>query len=89
MDADEATYKLFDEWELQGGYTWEGIVTALIEMHRPAVLPQLEIGAEADNMYIYCADRKILEEIAVLIRAAIADQNLLIKAMKHAGEDLE
>ena len=40
-------------------------------------------------MYIYCADRKILEEIAVLIRAAIADQNLLIKAMKHAGEDLE
>lgn len=90
IDADDRTVALFEDRGLQGGgYTWEGIVTALVEMRMPESLPKLEIGAEADNMYIYCADRKLLEQVAGLVRTAIADHDLLVAAIEHAGEDLE
>jgi hypothetical protein len=90
IDADERTYELFEELELQGGgYTWEGIVTALIEMRMPEALPTLRIGAEADNMYAYSRDRDVLERIAELIRTACADHTLLKAAIDHAGDDLE
>jgi hypothetical protein len=40
MDADDQTYALFEELALQGGgYTWEGIVTALVQMRMPEALP--------------------------------------------------
>jgi hypothetical protein len=90
MDADDRTYALFEKLELQGGgYTWEGIVTALAEMRMPEALPSLRIGAEADNMYVYCPDRGVLERLAQLVRDACADHKLLKAAIKHAGEDLE
>jgi hypothetical protein len=55
----------------------------------PSVVEKLRIGAEADNMYAYCSDRAVLEEIAALIRAACADHDLLKAAIEHAGEELE
>jgi hypothetical protein len=90
MDADDQTNALFEELELQGGgYTWEGIVTALAEMKMQESLPTLQIGAEADNMYVYCGDRGVLERLAQLIRDACADHKLLKAAIEHAGENLE
>lgn len=90
MDADDRTMELFESRELQGGgYTWEGIVNALLEMKMPDAIPLLEIGAEADNMYAYCADRGVLEQLAHLVRSACADHKLLESAIKHAGDDLE
>jgi hypothetical protein len=90
MDADDKTAALFEKRELQGGgYTWEGIVTALVQMKMPEALPLLDLGAEADNMYAYCRDRGVLERVAELVRAACADHKLLKAAIKHAGEDLE
>jgi hypothetical protein len=90
MDADERTYALFDERRLQGGgYTWAGIVHSLVETRMPNALPELAIGAEADNMYIHCRDRQLLERVAALVREAIADQRLLIASIDHAGADLE
>jgi hypothetical protein len=66
-DTDDRTYALFEEMELQGGgYTWEGIVTALAEMRMPEAVLKLRIGAEADNMYVYCPDRAVLERLAQL-----------------------
>ena len=90
MDADDQTHALFENMELQGGgYTWEGIVTALVEINMPQALPSVRIGAEADNMYAYCQDRSILERLAKLIRNACADHKLLSAAIEHAGENLE
>jgi Immunity protein 51 len=89
-DSDERTTSLFEDRGLQGGgYTWEGIVTALVELKLPKEIPLLEIGAEADNMFAYCQDRAILERIADLVQSACADHQLLNAAIDHAGEDLE
>lgn len=90
MDADDRTCALFEKMELQGGgYTWEGIATALAEMRMPEALPSIRFGAEADNMYAYCSDRGVLERLARLIRDACADHKLLTAAIEHAGENLE
>jgi hypothetical protein len=90
MDADERTRALFESRKFQGGgYTWEGIVRSLIEMRMPEALPQLSLGAEADNMYVYCSSRELLEDLAALIRAAIEDQQILISAIEHGGEEIE
>jgi ribulose 1,5-bisphosphate synthetase/thiazole synthase len=90
VDWDDAIAAIFEERELQGGgYTWEGIVQALIEMRMPEALDDLDIGAEADNMYAYSSDRDLLERVADLMREAAADHALLIAAIEHAGDDLE
>ena len=90
MDADERTQALFESRGFQGGgYTWEGIVRSLIEMRIPDALPQLSLGAEADNMYVYCSSRELLEDVAALIRAAIDDPQLMISAIEHGGEEIE
>jgi hypothetical protein len=90
MDADERTAALFEDRGLQGGgYTWEGIVTALVRMRAPESLNKLKFGAEADNMYIYCPDRLLLEEVAGLVRKAIAEHDLLLAAIEYAGKALE
>lgn len=89
-DADDQTAELFEELELQGGgYTWEGIVAALVQMHMPQSRPQIKLGAEADNMYAYCHDRVVLQQVADLVRAACIDHKLLKAAIAQAGEGLE
>jgi len=55
----------------------------------PDALPQLSIGAEADNMHIYCSNRELLEDVAALIRTAIDYQQLMISAIEHGGEEIE
>ena len=89
-DDDERTEALFEAHELQGGgFTWEGIVRSLIEMRMPRSLSQLSFGAEADNMYVYAANRALLEEVAALVQSAIDDQELMIAAIEHGGEAIE
>lgn len=58
IGASEATYAVFDARRLQGGgYTWEGILRALVKMHLPHALSQLDFGAEADNEVIRSAQQ--------------------------------
>ena len=90
IDASESTYAQFDARGLQGGgYTWEGIVRALVESHLPGALPHLDIGAEADNMHAYATSRELLEQVAELVRRVDRDPTLLVAAIEAAGEDLE
>jgi hypothetical protein len=55
----------------------------------PEARPQLDIGAEADNLCIYCNDRTLLEKVAKLVRTAIDDHDLLIAAIENAGDEIE
>jgi len=52
-------------------------------------LVDLDIGAEADNLYIYSLNRRLLERIKKLIDEAVADPDLLSTAIENAGEGLE
>ncbi len=89
-EADKSLAEFFDDRGLEGGgYTWEGILRALVEIRLPEALPRLDFGAEADNMNIYSDDRILLELVAALARSAAADRRVLVAAIKHAGEDLE
>jgi hypothetical protein len=90
-DSDDDTYALFEELELQGGgYTWLGLVESLIELRAPDLRNQLRVlDAEADNMYAYATRREPLDTLAGLIRSAVADRNLMMAAIEHAGDDLE
>ena len=89
-DTDDETAHLFEERELQGGgYTWEGIVISLVEMRMPNALRQFEIGAEGDDMYVYCKSREPLDQLAQLISEATSDRGLLIAAIENAGDDIE
>ena len=88
-ETDDATYDLFEEMELQGGgYTWEGIVNSLINIKMPNLLQKLEMGAEADNMYVYCNEREQLVLLKELALSATKDHSLLIKAI-NAAEEIE
>jgi hypothetical protein len=89
-DADDRTNALFQQRHLQGGgYTWEGIITSLVEMKMPDILPDLEFCAEADNLVIHAEERKVLEDVARLVQSAIDDHSLMIAAIENAGDELE
>jgi hypothetical protein len=90
QDTDPRTATLFEKRGLQGGgYTWEGVLTSLLQQNLPEALLSLDIGAEADNMHAYCDDRALLEKVAELVRVATTNHKLLIAAIAKAGEDLE
>jgi hypothetical protein len=90
-DTDDDTYALFMDLELQGGgYTWLGLVESLIELRAPDLRSQLHVlDAEGDNMYAYAKRREPLDDLAGLIRSAVADRTLMMAAIEHAGDDLE
>jgi hypothetical protein len=86
---DAKYWQIFEDNELQGGgYTWEGLIDALVRLRIPDAMSRIEIGAEADNAYVDSADRKVLERIAGLIEAAVNDGDLLMEAIDNAV-DLE
>ncbi len=91
-DLDEEAFDLFEERELQGGgYTFQGIVEWLIENRLPkdAAARLQDLGAEADNMYLYSEDRALLDQVADLFRATVTDLQQLADVLDQAGEDIE
>jgi hypothetical protein len=80
----EAVYELFQELGLQGGgYTWEGIVNVLVQRDMTDTADELDIGAEADNMYVYARDRSLLESVAALVSKVARD----VKAVRTIVTD--
>jgi hypothetical protein len=90
IEADPATYELFDSMELQGGgYTWLAITEALLSWKQPDWAPALDLNAEGGEMYVYCATREPLEALREMLENAASDHSVMKEAMSFAGEDLE
>jgi hypothetical protein len=89
-DVGDQAASFFADRELQGGgHTWQGVLTALVEMNMPDALPELDIGAEADNLYVHAEDEGLLHRLAELWRATLSDPMRLARVAEHAGDDLE
>ena len=88
-DETQHYWDLFEEHGLQGGgYTWQGIIESLVRMCMPGVCELVEVGAEADNAYVVCRDRAVIESLSQMIEEAIRDRDLLKNVIENA-EDLE
>ncbi|MFT5684515.1 MAG: hypothetical protein ACI8RZ_005456 [Myxococcota bacterium] len=90
MDPTDASYALFEELGLQGGgYTWEGIAEVLIGREMPKLRERLDIGAEADNMYVYCEDRRALEALGKSLDRVAHDMHELRSILENESNDIE
>ena len=90
MEASDQTIDVFEEFERQGGgYTWEGIARALIESHLADKSTDFDVGAEADNMYVYSSNRASLEALEALIVAIDSDEPRLREVLASAGDSIE
>jgi hypothetical protein len=71
-----------------GGYGWHGVVDALVRMKAPHLAGLLDYDPEGSMFVALSEDREALGVVAGLIRASIADPDLLWEAIRHADPDL-
>jgi len=90
MVGNEETETFFEDLELQGGgYSLEGIVSALLKDSTIAGDANLEIGAEADNMWIYCQEKNTLRGIQKTVTESFLDRNKIEKIIRDSDGDIE
>src|SRR5437868_11509457 len=66
-----------------GGYSWEAMVRAVLEM-RSVDVSDLEFDPESDMFSVSSSDKKALQTIASIVRQLTEDPSLIVKAMSHA-----
>jgi len=71
-----------------GGYAWEGVVRALVQMKAPKLKKKLSYDLEASMFCAVSKDRDALVQVAELIRTAVADPALLREAIANADPDI-
>lgn len=71
-----------------GGYGWEGVVRALVQMKAPKLKKKLSYDPEASMFCAVSKDRDALVQVADLIRNAVGDSALLREAIANADPDI-
>jgi hypothetical protein len=90
MEASSQTEEIFEELGLQGGgYTWEGEIRGIVSMKLPESSSSFDIGAEADNAYVYSENESALKSLQELVTTIDGDTTLLKAAIEQAGDDIE
>ena len=85
----DSTEEIFAEQELDGGgYTWHAIVDSLVKMKTPKIARLLDYDPEAGMFAAISRDRDSLKQVAVLIRNALKDRELLQLAIDNADPEL-
>jgi hypothetical protein len=69
-------------------YVWHGVVEALTRMQAPELKPKLVFSPTADALVIHSGELGALREAAELIRAAIANPDLLEEAIENINPEL-
>ena len=100
VEHDDGTYSLiftdfdttqptFEELGQEGGgYGWHGVVDALIRMRKLKLGKKVGFDPESSMFAAYGKDKDALQQVADLIREAVADPKLLKKAIENADPDL-
>jgi hypothetical protein len=88
-ESDEVR-EFFEELGLQGGgYTWQGIVSALVDGKLPDLADELEVDAEADNMWVYALERGHLERVAALVRSVASSPAMIRRIVEDEENEIE
>jgi len=82
-DLEEHSAYIQDEGGHGGGYSWEAIVKAALQLRSLAV-PDVEFDPESDMFSAASSNRTSLEKIASLIDELRADRAFMAKALAHA-----
>lgn len=89
FDDFDPTAEVFEEMGQDGGgYGWHGVVDALVRMKAPKLKKKLQYDPEASLFVVFSKDRAALEQVAALMREALADPAVLREAIENADPDL-
>lgn len=89
FDAFEAAQDVFEEmgWD-GGGYSWHGVVDALVRMKAPELAAKLDYDPEASMFVALSDDPEVLAQVAGLMREALGNPALLREAIEKADPEL-
>ncbi|GAA0613202.1 Imm51 family immunity protein [Streptomyces crystallinus] len=74
----EQVADVFEEHNAEShGHGWEGLAGSLVNSRMPDSADQLHFGSEADTFVVLSSDLKALTELAVLLRSAFHNRELL------------
>lgn len=71
-----------------GGYTWHGIVDALIRLHAPETASKLAYDPEGSMFVVRSADLEAMKMVQQWIRKADGNQEVLQQAIDAANPDI-
>lgn len=75
--------------ELQGGgYTWHGLVEAMVRLRAPWWARELEYDPEGDTFVVLSKNPAALRKIAALIRKAVDDHAFIREALANADTEI-
>lgn len=83
------TQDLLEEKEFEGGgYTWHGIVEALVRLYHPDLAKELEFDPESSMFVARSANEQALHQVAELIQRAQNDPEVLQQAIDNADPSI-
>jgi hypothetical protein len=73
---------------MAGGYTWHGIVEALVRVNYPDLVADLEYAPEGSMLAVRSANKQALKRVADLIRQAQQNQQVLRQGIDNADPSI-
>lgn len=89
FDDFEPTLPTFEAVDREGGgYSWHGVVDALVRMRAPHLRRKLSYDPEAGMFVAISKDPDALRQVAALILQARSDEDLLREAIANTSKRL-
>jgi len=85
-EHDTIMHDLMDRGLQGGGPTWEGLITAAVQIFHPSIEPYLDFDAEGDGLMIWSSERGPLDRVASLVGRIKADPHFLDACIKYGEE---
>ena len=86
-ESDSHVHQFLDRGLQGGGYTWEALILAAVQIFHPSIEYRLEFDPEADGIAIWSEDQQALNQVAKLVGRIKSDPHFLEACLKHAEEE--